>query len=298
MLRILYCLLLYSFINAQDFQIKYVTVYTVDLNLAGEIETVSEIIAAPGYAKFRGQLIPKRWIFRPFGGERGMIKVPGSKNMMGYSSKRKKYWIAPPGELPLFSDKNWNDEVEVEDEKTAEENSISSGTVDQDTNTSEEYKKNRFMEFANNIFTDDNAIPSISRNFNDTIETINGFRAKKWTTTISTEKNKMLIEEWVVNELPLRDSLYAYIASSVDDEFIENINKIKFSSLDFIGGVDSTYSLLQSDEKTVMAKLTIDSDAGWMESATFEIRELYIAPFNPITYTIPEDYERLDLDQK
>jgi len=56
--------------------------------------------------------------------------------------------------------------------------------------------------------------------------------------------------------------------------------------------------LLQSDEKTVMAKLTIDSDAGWMESATFEIRELYIAPFNPITYTIPEDYERLDLDRK
>ena len=297
MLRILYFLLLCSFINAQDFQIKYVTVYTVDLSLAGEIETVSEIIAAPGYAKFRGQLIPKRWIFRLFGGERGMIKVPGSEKIMGYSSKRKKYWIAPPGELALFSDKNW-DEADTEDEKTAEETSLSGETVDQDTNTSEDYKKNRFIEFANNVFTDDNTIPSISRNFNDTVETINGFRAKKWTTTISTEKNKMLIEEWVVNELPLRDSLYAYIASSVDDEFIENINKIKFSSLDFIGGVDSTYSLLQSDEKTVMAKLTIDSDAGWMESATFEIRELYIAPFNPITYTIPEDYERLDLYQK
>tara|TARA_B100000003_G_scaffold208567_1_gene229293 strand:+ start:1503 stop:2300 length:798 start_codon:yes stop_codon:yes gene_type:complete len=265
--------------------------------LAGEIETVSEIIAAPGYAKFRGQLIPKRWIFRLFGGERGMIKVPGSEKIMGYSSKRKKYWIAPPGELALFSDKNW-DEADTEDEKTAEETSLSGETVDQDTNTSEDYKKNRFIEFANNVFTDDNAIPSISRSFNDTVETINGFRAKKWTTTISTKKNKMLIEEWVVNELPLRDSLYAYIASSVDDEFIENINKIKFSSLDFIGGVDSTYSLLQSDEKTVMAKLTIDSDAGWMESATFEIRELYIAPFNPITYTIPEDYERLDLDRK
>ena len=292
MLRILYFLLLYSFISAQDFQIKYVTVYTVDLSLAGEIETVSEIIAAPGYAKFRGQLIGQ-----DFFTERGVIKVPGSEKIMGYSSKRKKYWIAPPGELALFSDKNW-DEADTEDEKTAEETSLSGETVDQDTNTSEDYKKNRFIEFANNVFTDDNTIPSISRNFNDTVETINGFRAKKWTTTISTKKNKMLIEEWVVNELPLRDSLYAYIASSVDDEFIENINKIKFSSLDFIGGVDSTYSLLQSDEKTVMAKLTIDSDAGWMESATFEIRELYIAPFNPITYTIPEDYERLDLDRK
>ena len=107
MLRILYFLLLCSFISAQDFQIKYVTVYTVDLSLAGEIETVSEIIAAPGYAKFRGQLIPKRWIFRLFGGERGMIKVPGSEKIMGYSFKRKKYWIAPEGELALFSDKNW-----------------------------------------------------------------------------------------------------------------------------------------------------------------------------------------------
>ena len=35
---------------------------------------------------------------------------------------------------------------------------------------------------------------------------------------------------------------------------------------EFLQKVDgeTTYSLLQSDEKTVMAKLTIDSDAGWM----------------------------------
>ena len=40
---------------------------TEDIDWGGEIETVSEITAAPGYGKFHGQLNPKRWSFRLFG---------------------------------------------------------------------------------------------------------------------------------------------------------------------------------------------------------------------------------------
>ena len=65
---------------AQDMQIKYVTAYTIDVDWGGEIETVSEITAAPGYAKFNGKLNPKRWIFRLFGGERGLISYFDKKN--------------------------------------------------------------------------------------------------------------------------------------------------------------------------------------------------------------------------
>ena len=84
---------LISFIIAQDMQVKYVVAYTIDVDWGGEIETVSEITAAPGYGKFNGQLNPKRWIFRIFGGQRGFIKVPGTENFLGYNVKRKRYWV-------------------------------------------------------------------------------------------------------------------------------------------------------------------------------------------------------------
>ena len=98
---------LISFIIAQGMQVKYVVAYTIDVDWGGEIETVSEITAAPGYGKFHGQLNPKRWIFRIFGGQRGFIKVPGTENFLGYNVKRKRYWVTPPGEDPLFADMNW-----------------------------------------------------------------------------------------------------------------------------------------------------------------------------------------------
>ena len=127
-MRYLILALLISFIIAQDMQVKYVVAYTVDIDWGGEIETVSEITAAPGYGKFHGQLNPKRWIFRLFGGQRGFIKVPGTENFLGYNAKRKRYWVTPPGKDPLFADMNWGDESdeETEEKEHTEEVSVTS----------------------------------------------------------------------------------------------------------------------------------------------------------------------------
>ena len=292
--------ILISFIIAQDMQVKYVVMYTVDIDWGGEIETVSEITAAPGYGKFHGQLNPKRWIFRLFGGQRGFIKVPGTENFLGYNVKRKRYWVTPLGEDPLFADMNWVDESdeEVEGKKDAEDVSVTVKTEEEDSNTQKSGKESWFIKIANDIFKDDDASPRIERTLNESIEEINGFRTKKWTTTISTKKNKMIIEEWVVDELPLRDSLYAYISSTSEEnnEFINFIDSIKFSSRDFILGVDSSYTIKKSDEIIVMAKLGIDSNNGWVQSALFEIRELYALSFDPLTFTIPEDFERIEIE--
>ena len=108
----------------------------------------------------------------------------------------------------------------------------------------------------------------------------------------------MIIEEWVVDELPLRDSLYAYISSISEEnnELINFIDSVKFSSQDFILGVDSSYTIKKSDEIIVMAKMGIDSNNGWVQSALFEIRELYALSFDPLTFTIPEDFERIEIE--
>ena len=298
-MRYLIIVLIISFTTAQDMQIKYVVAYTVDIDWGGEIETVSEITAAPGYGKFHGELNPKRWIFRIFGGQRGFIKVPGTENFLGYNVKRKRYWVTPPGEDPLFADMNWGDESdeEVEEKKDTEDVSVTIKTEEEDSNTQKGGKEYWFIKIANDIFKDDDASPRIERTLNKGIEDINGFRTKKWTTTISTETNNMIIEEWVVDELPLRDSLYLYIASTstTNEKFINNIDEFKFSSQDFIKGVDSTYTIEKSNEVIVMAELAIDSNNGWVQSALFEIRELYAVPFEPLSFTIPEDFERIEI---
>ena len=291
---------LISFIIAQDMQVKYVVAYTIDVDWGGEIETVSEITAAPGYGKFHGQLNPKSWIFRIFGGQRGFIKVPGTENFLGYNVKRKRYWVTPPGEDPLFADMNWGDESdeEVEEKKDTEDVSVTIKTEEEESNTQKGGKEYWFIKIANDIFKDDDSSPRIERTLNESIEEINGFRTKKWTTTISTKNNKMIIEEWVVDELPLRDSLYAYISSISEEnnELINFIDSIKFSSYDFILGVDSSYTIKKPDEIIVMAKLGIDSNNGWVQSALFEIKELYASSFDPLTFTIPEDFERIEIE--
>ena len=299
-MRYLILVIISSFIIAQDMQVKYVVAYTVDVDWGGEIETVSEITAAPGYGKFHGQLNPKRWIFRLFGGQRGFIKVPGTENFLGYNVKRKRYWVTPPGGDPLFADMNWGDESdeEVEEKKDTEDVSVTIKTEEEDSNTQKGGKEYWFIKIANDIFKNDDASPRIERTLNESIEEINGFRTKKWTTTISTKNNKMIIEEWVVDELPLRDSLYAYISSTSEEnnELINFIDSIKFSSHDFILGVDSSYAQKKSDEIIVMAKLDIDSNNGWVQSALFEIRELYALSFDPLTFAIPEDFERIEIE--
>jgi|MDTC01.3.fsa_nt_gb hypothetical protein len=299
-MRLASIIFLISFSMAQDMQVKYVVAYTIDVDWGGEIETVSEITAAPGYARFNGKLNPKRWIFRIFGGERGMLKVPGTENAMGYSAKRKTYWITPSGEFPLFADKDWGREQEDETEEKEEstEISITTETSEKEKKGSKSVRKNQFSELTKNVFENDDATPQIERILSDGTEIINGFRTNKWTTTISTKTNKLIVDEWMVDELPLRDTLYSYLGPILDNGSMESFSLPKFSSHDFIKGADSTYTFEPSNESIVLAKLLVDSDNSWIQSASFEIRELYTVPFDASSFTIPEEYKRIEIDEE
>ena len=233
-----------------------------------------------------------------WGSER-IYKGSWNRKFLGYNAKRKRYWVTPPGEDPLFADMNWvNESDEKTEEKEDTEVSVTIKTKEEGSSATGYGKESWFFKIANDIFKDDDASPRIERTLNESIEEINGFRTKKWTTTISTKNNQMIIEEWVVDELPLRDSLYAYIASTSEEnnDLINFIDSVKFSSQDFIFGVDSSYTIKKSDEIIVMAKLGIDSNNSWVQSALFEIRELYALSFDPLTFTIPEDFERIEIE--
>ena len=125
----------------------------------------------------------------------------------------------------------------------------------------------------------------------DSLEDVNGFRAKKWKTTISTNETKMIIEEWMVDNLLLKDTFYSYYIGSdeLGDKEIPSI-----SSNDFIKDIDSTSSINNIDGDIVKAKLVVESDNAWVKSMEFEIRELYTIPFDASSFAIPEDYERVE----
>ena len=277
---------------AQDMQVKYVVAYTIDVDWGGEVESVAEVTAAPGYARFNGKLNPKRWIFRLLGGERGIIIIAGNDNSIGYNAKRERYWVQPYGSMNIMADMSLGNPSKEKSEET------STTQEPKEKETSESEEQNPFIELINAIFNDDTATPQIERVEGDGIEIVNGFRTKKWTSTISTESNTLVIEEWMVDELPLRDLLYSYLSAFIESDTVENFNMPKFSSHDIIKGVDSTYTFEPSNESIVLAKLLVDSDNGWIQSASFEIRELYTVPFDASSFSLPEEYERIEIEEE
>ena len=260
---------------AQEMQVRYVSAYSFDAKWAGEFEIVMDQIRAPGYYRSNEKFSPKKWIFRWYYTEEGSIEIAGTDNRLGYNAKSKEYWIEPPE----------NHEAIKEEEAT--------------TSELEENKKNREQPFINNLLTSfnesifdaDESKPLINRVMSDSLEDVNGFRAKKWTTTISTNETKMIIEEWMVDNLLLKDTFYSYYIGSdeLGDKEIPSI-----SSNDFIKDIDSTSSINNIDGDIVKAKLVVESDNAWVKSMEFEIRELYTIPFDASSFAIPEDYERVE----
>ena len=260
---------------AQEMQVRYVSAYSFDAKWAGEFEIVMDQIRAPGYYRSNEKFSPKKWIFRWYYTEEGSIEIAGTDNRLGYNAKSKEYWIEPPE----------NHESIKEEEAT--------------TSELEENKKNREQPFINNlltsfnesIFDGDESKPLINRLMSDSLEDVNGFRAKKWTTTISTTETKMIIEEWMVDNLLLKDTFYSYYIGSdeLGDKEIPSI-----SSNDFIKDIDSTSSINNIECDIVKAKLVVESDNAWVKSMEFEIRELYTIPFDASSFAIPEDYERVE----
>ena len=260
---------------AQEMQVRYVSAYSFDAKWAGEFEIVMDQIRAPGYYRSNEKFSPKKWIFRWYYTEEGSIEIAGTDNRLGYNAKSKEYWIESPE----------NHESIKEEEAT--------------TSELEENKKNREQPFINNlltsfnesIFDGDESKPLINRLMSDSLEDVNGFRAKKWTTTISTNETKMIIEEWMVDNLLLKDTFYSYYIGSdeLGDKEIPSI-----SSNDFIKDIDSTSSINNIDGDIVKAKLVVESDNAWVKSMEFEIRELYTIPFDASSFAIPEDYERVE----
>ena len=272
---LLYNGILFNFsIFAQNMQIKYVTEFSWDAKVIGEVIIENEEYIAQGFYKMNSKMYPKSWVLRRMFNENdGEIMIRGEKNILKYNSKDKEYWLI---NIDEYFNKGKKD------------------TVSQSP-------KSRSLFFSI-IF--ENLIDStvdefiIQREKGSQLENINGFRAKKWTTTIQSSKQKLLFEEWLVKELSLKDTLDS-LKLDIMGSFNSNKDRSRisnmFSSEDFIRSADSTAVVDSLEGRIVQAKMQIEHE--FFKSMSFEIKELYTVSFNASSFTIPEAYKRIEKNE-
>ena len=253
-------------------QIKYVTEFSWDAKVIGEVIIENEEHIAPGFLKMNSKMYPKNWVLRKMFNENdGEILIRGEKNILKYNSKDKEYWLI-----------NIDEYFNKEKKDTFSQNSVSRSLL--------------FSTLFESLIdtTVDEFI--IQREKASQLEKINGFRAKKWTTTIQSSKQKLLFEEWLVKELSLKDTL-----DSLKFDIMESLNPNKdknirtsymISSDDFVWSADSTAVLDSLEGRIVQAKMHFEHE--FFKSMSFVIKELYTVSFDAASFTIPEVYERIE----
>ena len=245
-------------------QIRYARVHSVDMRFIGSIETTTDQTTAPGFFT-TNMKFDAPWMLGFMEWETGTIMIEGKDHILKYDAKDEEYWLVSP-EDHFAPDTNSN-------------NRRRSGDTD----------------WLPNFFEDDTSNPQIKRIEGDAPETVNGYRTRKWTTTISGEKLELVIEEWIADEIPLLDifdSLRIDISGALNPyKDKKDFIKFKFSSDTIIEKADSNSTIEPLNGRIIKAKL--DKIGPYINSMNFEIRELYAVPFDSLSFSIPEDYEQI-----
>ena len=257
---------------AQNMQIKYLSEFSWDAKVIGRVIIEKEEYIAPGFLKMNSKMYPKNWVLRKMFNENdGEIIIRGEKNILKYNSKDKEYWLI-----------NIDEYFKKEKKDTVSQTPLSRSL------------------FFSRIFESliDSTVDEfiIKREKASQLEKINGFRAKKWTTTIQSSKQKLLFEEWLVKELSLKDTLDS-LKLDIMESFNPNKDKNKetsymISSDDFVWSADSTAVLDSLEGRIVQAKMHIEHE--FFKSMSFEIKELYTVSFDAASFTVPEAYKRIE----
>ena len=257
---------------AQNMQIKYLTESSWDAKIFGKMIVEKEEYIAPGFLKMNSKMYPKNWVLRKMFNENdGEIIIRGEKNILKYNSKDKEYWL-------INIDEYFNKEKK-------------------DTVSQTPLSRSLFFSIIFESLIDSTVDEFIiKREKASQLEKINGFRAKKWTTTIQSSKQKLLFEEWLVKELSLKDTLDS-LKLDIMESFNPNKDKNKetsymISSDDFVWSADSTVVLDSLEGRIVQAKMHIEHE--FFKSMSFEIKELYTVSFDAASFTIPEAYKRIE----
>ena len=236
----------------------------MNVPVIGPVKSTFDEVVAPGFYKVEEKTEAERFLFRWIGGDiSGVIMISGTDKIIKYDYSDQEYWFESPAEY--FA----NDKPDSSNDK-----------------------KGSFS-----FITDNDDPPKISRFVDQGMETIRGYRTKKWTTTLTSVDGKMLIEEWFVDEIPLID-LYDSLKSEIfslfnPDTSSFNNDKFEFTSNFLLEKLDTLKSFKTIPGHSIKTNFILyEGDNNPKVTVGYEMLELYAESVDTVFFTIPEQFKR------
>jgi len=256
-----------TFVKGQNLQITMLMKMKMKVPVVGPINITFDQTVAPGFYKEEEKTEAERFLFRWIGGDiTGEIMIAGTDKIIKYDAGDEEYWLENPVEY----------------------------FAENEPDTSNGKKKSYSFSFSSD---DDDAPPKITRFAGQGIETIHGYRTKKWITTVTSAEKKLIIEEWFVDKLPLldlHDSLKAEILFLFNPDTTASAKeRFEFNSNLLLEQMDTLHTLEPLSGRSVKTNfLLYDEDEDPEFTMEFEILELYAESVDTAFFTIPEGYTR------
>ena len=264
---------------AQDVQISLSVIMKMYAPVVGPINVKIDQTIAPGFYKYEENAEIKRFIFRWMNeGAEGEIMISGTNKIINYNKDDEVYWLENPEDFFFKPQKDSTD------------------------------NNNSSISFS--IKNDENGVsPKVNRMTGQNIEIINGYRTKKWVTSIFYTSKKLIIEEWIVEKLPLldlQDSLRINVYRDFTDEIELDSSNHSYNLSNFglnmgvfsngiISKIDTINNLDPILGKSVKTKvLFFEGKEKPKFEMSMEILELYAESVDTALFTIPENYKRIN----
>ena len=256
-----------TFVKGQNLQITMLMKMKMKVPVVGPINITFDQTVAPGFYKAEEKTEAERFLFRWIGGDiTGEIMIAGTDKIIKYDVGDEEYWLETPEEY----------------------------FAENEPDTSNGKKKSYSFSFSSD---DDDAPPKITRFADQGIETIHGYRTKKWITTVTSTEKKMIIEEWFVDKLPLQDlhdSLKAEMLFLFNPDTTSSAKeRFEFTSNILLEQMDTLHTLEPLSGRSVKTNfLLYDEDKDPEFTMGFEILELYAESVDTAFFTIPERFKK------
>ncbi|MBL7014637.1 MAG: hypothetical protein ISR83_09485 [Candidatus Marinimicrobia bacterium] len=266
----IYILLFISLSYSQNIQVHSKYKLSFNLPVFGTFNTTYNQTIAPGLFKMDEKTEASRFYARWLMNEEvGEIIMKDLNHIIKYNKEDKEYWFESP-----------DDYFKEPDTTSQKSYSYSIGASSDDS---------------------DNSKLNVTRTGGKEIETLHGFRTKKWITTLTFPKNKMIFEEWYVDQLPLMtlsDSLEKNIKTNLHPlRESYNVDHSEFSSNILLSEMDSLTTLDPIDGYNVKMNLLIyEGKKTPNVTISFELLELYAEPIDTSNFIVPNDYEKIEID--
>ena len=256
-------ILIWTALQAQPgTQIRYRELVKMHIPVIGKIEMVTTTVVAHGMVHKEEESTVDRFVFRWMGNSEGSIIDLSNGYKISYDKEDEEYWHT------TFED-----------------------LVDQRVNPDSSNRKSVSFTMGSDDDDEDREEPVVSR-ADQGIETVNGIFSRKWITTIVSDEGRMIFEEWMAEDIPVRKKAIK-MQRDINEKMGLPLRKEEFTGITNVMSSSDEFDLGPIPGTMIKMKMMAfeeDEDDPKM-SMSFELLEIEEEPFNPRDFYVPVDYE-------